>query len=93
MEQVIGITDVPLQIKTPQSELSNLLTDIVYELEIIFHYKKMCSIDMSLPQLLEESRDHLIAQGNITCRDIYIISPFENTLVFVSLRERIKKNV
>ena len=86
MEQVIGITDVPLQIKTPQSELSNLLTDIVYEVgNNISLQENGVPIDMSLLNF-GGIRDHLIAQGNITVGDIYIISPFENTLVFVSLQ-------
>lgn len=86
MDQVIGITDVPLQVKTPQSELSNLLTDIVFEVGNNISLQEVgVPIDMSLLNF-GGIRDHLIAQGNITVGDIYIISPFENTLVIVSLQ-------
>ena len=36
MNKVIGYTDTPLYVKTPQSELSNLLTDIVLNEEMSF---------------------------------------------------------
>lgn len=86
MEQVIGKTDIALQVKTPQSELSNLLTDIVFEVgNDISLRENGVPVDLSILNF-GGIRDHLVQKGEITMGDIYIISPFENTLVIVSLK-------
>lgn len=86
MDQVIGKTDVALQVRKPQSELSNLLTDIVFEVgNKLSLQENGVPVDLSMLNF-GGIRDHLIQKGEIKMGDIYIISPFENSLVVVSLK-------
>ena len=83
MNKVIGYTDTPLYVKTPQSELSNLLTDIVFKRGNEFSLKELGNpVDLSLLNF-GGIREHFIDKGEITVGDIYTISPFDNTLVII----------
>ncbi len=85
MNKVIGYTDTPLYVKTPQSELSNLLTDIVFKRGNEFSLKELGNpVDLSLLNF-GGIREHFIDKGEITVGDIYTISPFDNTLVIIEL--------
>lgn len=85
MNQVIGYTDTPLHVKTPQSELSNLLTDIVLKQGDQFLLQEIgVPVDLSILNF-GGIRDHFIDKGKIIIGDIYTICPFDNTLVIIEL--------
>ena len=85
MSQIIGTSKEVLTSFAPQSPLSNLLVDILFEWGNSYLLsKKMQQADLALLNFggIRAS----LPQGKITVGDIYQIAPFDNTVAFVFVR-------
>jgi len=82
MDRVIGISKEMLTSFNPQSPLSNLLVDMLFEWGNDYLLsKKMKPADLAL--LNFGGIRAALPQGKITVGDIYQIAPFDNTVTFV----------
>jgi len=85
MDQFIGISKEVLTSFAPQSPLSNLLVDMLFEWGNNYLLsKKMQPADLAL--LNFGGIRAALPQGKITVGDIYQIAPFDNTVTFVFVR-------
>lgn len=85
MNKVIGFCPQELQSFAPQSPLSNLLTDLLYDIGSHLCMEQTGrSADLSLLNF-GGIRTHMPA-GNITIETIYNILPFDNSIVIILLK-------
>jgi len=92
MDRVIGSSKETLTTFAPQSPLSNLLVDMLFEGGNDYLLsKKMKPADLAL--LNFGGIRAALPQGKITVGDIYQISPFDNTMAFVFVKGRELKKV
>lgn len=87
MSGIIGRCDKDLRNYPPQSELSNLLTDMLYNLgNHICNETMGKSADMSLLNFGGIRCD--VTSGDITLGTLYSMLPFDNTIVIITLKGR-----
>jgi len=85
MSQIIGTSKAVLTSFAPQSPLSNLLVDMLFEWGNNYLLaKKLQPADLAL--LNFGGIRATLPQGRITVGDIYQISPFDNTMAFVLVK-------
>lgn len=85
MQVVIAHTDVELESVSPESPLSNFLTDLL--LNEASNYIKDTTFDnLDLSMLNFGGIRTSMPAGNVTVGDIFNISPFDNYLTFIVLK-------
>jgi 2',3'-cyclic-nucleotide 2'-phosphodiesterase (5'-nucleotidase family) len=85
MQVVIAHTDVELESLSPESPLSNFLTDLL--LNEASHYIKDTTFDnLDLSMLNFGGIRTSMPAGNVTVGDIFNISPFDNYLTFIVMK-------
>jgi 2',3'-cyclic-nucleotide 2'-phosphodiesterase (5'-nucleotidase family) len=80
VDRIIGVTDKYLTAKAPESLLSNLLSDILYE-----EAKLYCVEGLDLAVINFGGIRSSLAKGFIKVSDMYRVMPFENELVILTL--------
>lgn len=85
MQEKIGFCEKELRTYGPQSELSNLLTDVLYQYGMEYS-KKEDGTPVDLSILNFGGIRTSLKQGDITVGGVFEISPFDNTLVVIALK-------
>lgn len=85
LNQVLAVSDVPLDSYRPESPLGNLASDIVYEMAQYYSQRipENCTVDLSLINFggIRGS----LPQGEIKMTDVFSVMPFENEMVLIQV--------